>query len=298
MYHMIGGDDREYGPVSAEQLHEWIAAGRANAETKLKKEGETDWKPLGTFTEFGDALAAKSAPPSPDPGLLPASTAPGPGAPPLPPASSFGPVDGDALAADALGRDYSVSVGLSLGRAWDLMKTDFWPIVGVSTLVLLVLGLTEGAYFGIILHGPLLGGLFAYYLKRIRGEPVQIGDAFSGFTRNFLQLFLGGLVSTLLIGVGCLFCVIPGIYLVVAWWMVYPILMEKELGFWDAMEVSRKVMTKHWWGMFLLLLLNALINLGGLLLCGVGVFVTMPLGLIATAYVYDDLFGPARTPAA
>jgi len=26
--------------------------------------------------------------------------------------------------------------------------------------------------------------------------------------------------------------------------------------------------------------------------------VTMPLGLIATAYVYDDLFGPARTPAA
>ena len=33
MYTIIGGDGKEYGPVTAEQIRSWIAAGRANLET-------------------------------------------------------------------------------------------------------------------------------------------------------------------------------------------------------------------------------------------------------------------------
>lgn len=52
MYKIIGADGREYGPVSAEQLRQWIAQGRANAQTRALAEGATEWKFLGTLPEF------------------------------------------------------------------------------------------------------------------------------------------------------------------------------------------------------------------------------------------------------
>ena len=52
MYKIIGADAKEYGPISAEQLRQWIAEGRANAQTKILPEGATEWKPLSEFPEF------------------------------------------------------------------------------------------------------------------------------------------------------------------------------------------------------------------------------------------------------
>ena len=46
MYRIIGADGREYGPITAAQLFEWIAEGRANALTRAKAEGTDQWKPL------------------------------------------------------------------------------------------------------------------------------------------------------------------------------------------------------------------------------------------------------------
>ena len=48
----------------------------------------------------------------------------------------------------------------------------------------------------------LIGGLFKYYLKLIRGEPAGIADAFSGFGSALGQLVLLGLVSGLLSLIG------------------------------------------------------------------------------------------------
>jgi uncharacterized membrane protein len=171
-------------------------------------------------------------------------------------------------------------------------------VIGVSALVLLIMSAAGSVLVGIVINGPLMGGLFAYYLKRIRGTRAELGDAFSGFAENFMQLFLGNLVSGLLISVGLAFCLIPGIYLAVAWQLTTPIIQDKRLGFWEAMETSRKVVNRHWWGLFAFLILTALINLGGALLCGIGLFVTMPWTFIAVAMVYDDLFGPAKTAGA
>lgn len=55
MYKIVGADNREYGPVSQEEVFQWIAQGRANARTIAKLE-EGAWKPLGTFDEFKAAL--------------------------------------------------------------------------------------------------------------------------------------------------------------------------------------------------------------------------------------------------
>jgi hypothetical protein len=65
MYKIIGGDGNEYGPVTAEQLRQWIAEGRVSDQTKAQIEGSTDWRPLSTFPEFTEALGSvrRSVPP-------------------------------------------------------------------------------------------------------------------------------------------------------------------------------------------------------------------------------------------
>src|SRR5262249_24851837 len=218
---------------------EFIAAGRANGQTQLKKEGEADRKALSTFPEFNEALAAKAAP-----GLIGAG-APGP-SPAGPWASPTGGAP-EAVAQAAIERNYEVNSGLSLGRAWDLLKSDFWPIIGISALLLVVMTVAAKLLIGSLVNGALLGGLFAYYLRRIRGQEGDVSHAFSGFSQDFLQLLLGGLITTLLIGVGLALCLVPGIYLGVAWQMTLMLIIDKKLGFWDAMEVSRKVISKNWW---------------------------------------------------
>jgi hypothetical protein len=59
---MIGADGRQYGPVAADQLRQWIAEGRANAETRVAVEGSAEWKPLGSVPEFSLLFAAKLPP--------------------------------------------------------------------------------------------------------------------------------------------------------------------------------------------------------------------------------------------
>ena len=63
MYKIIGADGKEYGPVSADQLRQWLADGRADAQTRTRlAEGGPDWKPLAEFPEFQPA-SVSAAPP-------------------------------------------------------------------------------------------------------------------------------------------------------------------------------------------------------------------------------------------
>lgn len=61
MYKIIGADQKEYGPVSAEEMHRWLAEGRVNAQTLIQAQGQTDWRPLATFTEFATANPSLSS---------------------------------------------------------------------------------------------------------------------------------------------------------------------------------------------------------------------------------------------
>jgi len=79
MFKLLGSDQKEYGPVSADQIRTWITQGRANARTQLQAAGSTDWKPLADFPEFADALQPGGS--LPGPAQPPAGTPPA-GAPP------------------------------------------------------------------------------------------------------------------------------------------------------------------------------------------------------------------------
>jgi len=62
VYKIIGADGKEYGPISLEVLRQWIAEGRANAETRVLPEGATEWKTISSLPELKPITTTASTP--------------------------------------------------------------------------------------------------------------------------------------------------------------------------------------------------------------------------------------------
>jgi len=54
MYVIIGGDGKEYGPVSGAELRQWISEERLNARSLVKAESDAEFRPLSAFPEFAE----------------------------------------------------------------------------------------------------------------------------------------------------------------------------------------------------------------------------------------------------
>ncbi|MBU6411732.1 MAG: DUF4339 domain-containing protein [Verrucomicrobiota bacterium] len=111
-YFIIGGDGKQYGPVTADELRKWVAEGRLNAQSQAKGEGDAEWRPLSAVPELADVFA---------PSL------PSPGAPP-----PFAPA-GDGARQAALQKVKTPAVGLKvtaiinlLLSAWSLVRLMFF----------------------------------------------------------------------------------------------------------------------------------------------------------------------------
>lgn len=81
MYYIQGADQKEYGPVSADQLRQWISENRLNRFSPARADGESLWKTLGDFPEFAEVLvgaapAASEAPTSAPTALSAANASP------------------------------------------------------------------------------------------------------------------------------------------------------------------------------------------------------------------------------
>jgi uncharacterized membrane protein len=198
----------------------------------------------------------------------------------------------DTIAALYLQRHTTIDISSALSRGWALVRDHMAVLVGATILGwLITVGLACIPILGWIVGFVLLGGLDYMFLRRIRGEDVQIGDLFDGFNLALLNLTMAGLVKWLLTSIGFLLCILPGIYLAVGYVFALPLVVDKKMEFWTAMEVSRRVVHEHWWSIFALVIVLALVAFSGFLVCGVGEVITIPLASAALMYVYEDLFG-------
>jgi len=228
---MIGGDKREYGPVEAELIRQWVREGRANGETLLRMEGETQWKPLRTFADFQAEF----------------------GAPPIssaPPGVFEGPAD------------VPVGVGHAFARAWHLVGQHFGVVAAASLMVWMAFtAMLYAPCYGVLamlFYGPLFGGLYMLFLKLIREGDASPADLFVLTRESALPLMMTGLVSLILTQIATVCFCLPGIYLQIAWLFSLPLVADRGLGFWDALETSRRAATRHWFKLFALFLLSFL----------------------------------------
>lgn len=319
MYKIIGGDQKEYGPVTSDEVSAWILEGRANSQTQALAEGSSNWRPLASFPEFAAALAAKHPPAAP------------------PPLTESG--DPGLIAVSVFARNVPLSIGSCLGRGWRLCVENVGLFLGATFLLLLIwLALAFVPFIGgianLILYGAMYGGFYRIFLKRLRGQPAGVADLFSGFSSGFVQFMLVGILTQVLAAIGLLFCLVPGIYLMVAWQFSVALVADRNMEFWPAMELSRKVITRYWFQVFGLLFVaflpvvlfalfgffqtlefvfstmrsgrfdfNELPKLAGIAVSlSLGqqlvLLFTLPFATAALMHAYEDLFGIRSAPAA
>jgi uncharacterized membrane protein len=144
-----------------------------------------------------------------------------------------------------------------------------------------------------VVSAPLFAGFLTAALKLRRGEVLEFGDFLRGFD-YIVPLVLGTLVSNVLVTVGFILLILPGIYLMVGYTFMTPLIVDGRLDFWQAMEGSRRVVHEHWMNFFTFAGALFLVNLAGILVFGVGLLVSMPVTYCAVVVAYDQVFGLRR----
>ncbi|MBV8732377.1 MAG: zinc-ribbon domain-containing protein [Acidobacteriia bacterium] len=179
--------------------------------------------------------------------------------------------------------------GRWLGAGWEIVKAD----LGNYLLISLIFILLNGVPF---IQGALIAGFHIYTMKKLMRRPADIGDLFKGF-----NYFLPTLVATVLIGVftfiGFLFLVIPGLIVAAMYKFTYLFIVDKRMGFWQAMQASHAVVRKDYFGFVMFLVLAFLLNVVGFCCLIVGLMVTLPLTFAAITAAYSEIVGfDPRTP--
>ncbi|GAB5562054.1 MAG: hypothetical protein SynsKO_37010 [Synoicihabitans sp.] len=206
MQWFYASDGERRGPVSPEQLANLIAQGLVNDETLVWREGFANWQAWGE-------VAAENPLPTPPPDT-----------PPVPP--TFTPEESSDAANEAehwsmeeftqklRGNGFATSIGGCLSRAWDNYRSFFGLALGavcVAILVSMVAGFIPLAgFFATFLVSPHINAGMAWiFLKKARGEDVEFGDVFAGFSRNYGKLVLLALIQFLVVLIGLMVFIIP-----------------------------------------------------------------------------------------
>lgn len=174
-----------------------------------------------------------------------------------------------------------------------------WGIaIGVSVLYLVIsMGISIitgsadllGFAIQLLLGGPLLVGLFVFFLSLSRKKKSDVDQLFDGFT-NFwaaAKVYLLTLMYTLL---WALLFIIPGIIAAIRYSQALWIVAEKpNTGARAAIEQSKKMMDGHKWKYFCLGLRFFGWLLLSILTLGIGFLWFMPYLYMSHAKFYDDV---------
>lgn len=159
-------------------------------------------------------------------------------------------------------------------------------IVGGSILLRLVMQVVIT-----VLTSLLSAGFYQAAFKQLRGGQVSVQDM-KGVFQHLGPMLGAGIIIGLLQGIGTLLCIIPGFIVMGLFMFTFPLIVERNLGMFDAMSASLDV-TKKNIIMFTLfaIVVQVLIPIVGAIACCVGLLVAYPLVFLTYACAYRDCYG-------
>lgn len=218
-----------------------------------------------------------------------------------------------------LAGDYPLSVGAVISEAWGRVagnKGTIWVAIliymGVTFVISLVLGLllgttptptpTEGVsgaatpmeqlqqLITTVIVTPMWVGTVFLGVAIASDQPSSPTSIFAWYGKT-LKLFITYILMGLMILLGLILLVLPGIYLAVAYQLALPLAADKDLSPWQALEASRKTVTHKWFTFFALWLIVALAVTASMVLLGIPLIWVLPACLIGLGVVYRDAIG-------
>ncbi|MEQ9617988.1 MAG: hypothetical protein RIG61_02310 [Deltaproteobacteria bacterium] len=201
-----------------------------------------------------------------------------------------------------------VPVTDSIRYGWDTMRANLGFFI-----VLLIVIFTVNAFFSVfsgLFENRLpifslvfsLGSLFASLvinlvvikiaLKFCDNDRRGISEVISFDASLFFKFAAGYFLYVLIVAVGFLLLIVPGIIWIIKYQYVVYLIVDKGLGPVESLKRSSEITQGIKWELFGFLLLLGLINIAGALVFVIGLFATVPTTIVAMAWMYRKLSAP------
>lgn len=192
----------------------------------------------------------------------------------------------------------SVATGPAIRYGWESVKKSFWYFVGLAAIVAVISSIGSNDrdpnswdILGLFLSTWMTCGATALLLSYQRGQKLPLTKVFTEI-RQYWQVLGATLLVGLMVTVGTLFFIVPGIYLAITYQFTVPLIIERKLGVIEAMRASAAMTKGQKWNLFGFDLTCLGVILLGALALGVGLLVAMPVVWLAYIRVYRDLVVP------
>lgn len=279
-YYLIGTDGRQYGPISQDDVRMLLADGRASRYSRARRTSESQWTALRELTEFEEETRPRFVVQfDPD-------------------AAERERGDGDSVPAaeDRQAATTGLDPVACFKRGWHLVSNDFavlagWTLLVASLIILIGQIPYAGLFIGLLLNNLLMSGVYVLYLARMRGFRPSFGDVATVVRTSAITIILAGLAQVAMTAAGLLLLILPGVYLAVGYAFVIPLIIDRGMPLWTAMELSRTTVHKHWFPTFGLLLAAGMLLYISSEFFYFGLVLTLPICTAAMMYAYEDLFG-------
>jgi hypothetical protein len=210
---------------------------------------------------------------------------------------------------DGVAGRYNFTISEVLAEAWNNVSGAKWAVnagmLGVwifmmlATIVLVRLGVMDpqnqwqGQIISMLLSAityPCIAGISMMGVHRAVGLSISPGMIF-GYFGAVLPLVLASLIQMFVLPVAFLLLVIPGIYLMVAYILTWPLIIDKKLGPWRAMEASRKAVTHQWFKFFGVGIIVMVVMMISAIPMGIGLIWSLPWAVMTLGVLYRHVFG-------
>jgi hypothetical protein len=219
----------------------------------------------------------------------------------FPPTGGFMPSNAPGVepTATAAGLAIEPTVGGAYSRAWEILKADFWSLLLVGFVAWLLSaaipgvlqrsGGTGGGLSGLyhlLIGAPISFGAAYVWLRAVRGLKPEVSDLFVPFQRNYLSTVLAGLLLYVVVGVGFILLIVPGIILAVRLSFVPFLVVDEGRGPVEALFESWRRTAGYGWTIFGAFLVGVLLVLVGLIILIIGSIPATMLVYLAFASLY------------
>jgi len=182
---------------------------------------------------------------------------------------------------------YSLSLENVLQVGFDLFRRAPAEFIVLSLLGVMVF---SNPVSGILLGGPFMASyLHLAHLAR-RNQRIEFADLFMGFNKA-RELILMNLLVFCIVLVGFFMLIIPGVYFAVSYVFSPFFVWFYDRDPYQAIGLSRKVVSGNFGQILLLLLILAGINLLGFMALGIGILLTLPYSFCVVYAAFDDIIG-------
>jgi len=187
---------------------------------------------------------------------------------------------------------------------WEIFKKRPWFLVGVTLVYWLFnyflqtltgqlteLNMSLGILFNVIylcVSVLLITGWTKITLRYADGEQASFSELFYQY-HLFVKVTLSSILYFLIVFFGTILLIVPGIIWSMKYQFYIYFIIDKGVGPIEAFKMSANITKGYKWELFLFFLLWICVNLLGVMALGVGLLVTMPVTMIATAYIYRKL---------